>query len=83
MGFLVMDEQRRSVAGATLKFAGAKKIQTLTATTDAEGRAHKWLSRADTYAIVVEAKGFETQVREAFTPVREIAIVEIPLKAAK
>jgi hypothetical protein len=83
MGFVVVDEQRRSVAGAKLKFTGAKKIQTLTATTDAGGRANKWLSRADAYTIVVEAAGFETQVREAFTPDREIAIVEIPLKAAK
>jgi hypothetical protein len=83
VGFLVMNEQRRSVAGATLKFTSTKKIQTLTATTDAEGRAQKWLSRADVYSIIVEAKGFETQVQKAFTPVREIAFVEIPLKAAK
>jgi hypothetical protein len=79
----VTDEQGRGVPGATLKFTGSKRIQTLTATTDSSGKTHQWLSMADTYSIVIEARGYETQVREAFKPSREIGGLQIPLKAAK
>lgn len=82
-GFSVTDEQGRGVPGASLKFTASKRIQTLTATTDSSGKTHQWLSLVDTYSIVIEAKGYETQVREAFKPSREIGGLQIPLKAAK
>ena len=83
MGFLVLDEQGRGIPGASLKFTGTRKIETLTATTDSNGRSQLWLSTTDHYSVVVEAKGYETLVRESFTPSKEIAAIQIPLKAAK
>lgn len=83
LGFVIVDEQGRGIPGARLKFTGTKKIETLTATTDSTGQTHQWLSSADTYSIVVEAKGYETQVKEALMPSRHVAALQIPLKAAR
>lgn len=83
IGFVVMDEHGRGIPGASLKITGTQKIETLTATTDSNGRSQLWLSTVEHYSIVVEAKGYETQVRESFTPTKEIAALQIPLKAAK
>lgn len=81
--FWVSDEQGRGIPGAGLKFTSSKKIETLTSTTDVQGFAGRWLSTTDNYSIVAEAKGYETQVREAFTPTPEIGKMQIQLKAAK
>jgi hypothetical protein len=81
--FAVVDEQNRGIPGAMVKITANKKIETLIASTDAAGRAHQWLSTADTYAIVVEAKGYETLVREAFVPERSVPGVQFNMKAAK
>lgn len=83
IGFVVMDEHGRGIPGASLKITGTQKIEKLTATTDSNGRSQLWLSTVEHYSIVVEAKGYETQVRESFTPTKEIAALQIPLKAAK
>lgn len=79
----VSDEQGRGLAGATVKFTATKKIQTLTATTDPQGFASKWLSTEDTYSIVTAAPGYETLVKEAFTPSSNMGKMLIQLKAAK
>jgi Carboxypeptidase regulatory-like domain len=83
IGFGVTDAQGRGIPGASLKITATRKIETLSATTDSNGRGQLWLSTADSYSIVVEAKGYETQVREAFTPTKEIAALQITMKAAK
>lgn len=81
--FWVSDEQGRSIPGAALKFTSSKRIETLTAATDAQGFISRWLSTTDNYSIVVEAKGYETQVKEVFSPTSEIGKMRIQLKAAK
>jgi hypothetical protein len=83
IGLLVTDEQGRGIPGASLKITATQKIETLSVTADSDGRCQLWLSTTDRYSIVVEAKGYETQVREAFTPSKEIVALQIPMKAAK
>lgn len=83
VSFLVSDEQGRGIPGATLKLTSPSKIETLAVSTDANGRADQWLSPARTYSIVVEAKGYETYVQEAYKPERRVAGLQIALKAAK
>jgi carboxypeptidase family protein len=83
ISFLVIDEQGRGIPGASLKITGTQKIETRTTTTDSNGHSQLWLSTVDHYSIVVEAKGYETLVRESFIPSREIAAIQVPLKVAK
>ncbi len=81
--FQVSDAQGHGIPGATLKFTGTKKIETLTTSANSNGRTHEWLSMADAYSIVTEASGYQTDVHEAFKPTRDTGGLQIVLKPAK
>jgi hypothetical protein len=81
--FAVADSSGRSIPGATFKFTAPEKIETLTTVADSTGRAHKWLSSQRAYSVVVEAPGYETYVNEAVKPERNMAVMQILLKAAR
>ncbi len=79
----VSDEKGRGIPGATVKFTGTKKIETLIATTDSNGRTDKWLSPNENYSVVTEAMGYQTDVGESFKVTREAASLRVVLKPAK